>query len=301
MGFSRERERAIQGMQIRSDHATAASRGGPRWTSEEQHIVVATAAHETGIPHATDRSTNVMFRTSNSFREVGRQVAESLTLNRTHSIALGLVCDQLDLVRRDESRTPQLCLFVEGEGGTRKSRVIAAVAELFARTAQNHRLLLTATVGHGGREYRRHHHPFRLQVFRGHVHEIRLRREPGRLHVVRLSSSAHRRQDEDGLAGEVCTDHGRGQHAGCADDYAVNEQLYRLGSPIKTLAASHWPSSLATSGSSVPCKKIDCPPELGWEGDQGFGLEQRRQDDMSPPLWRKFTAVVMLNEQVRGY
>lgn len=50
-------------------------------------------------------------------------------------------------MRRDEQGTSQLCQFVVGEGGTGKSRVIGAVAELFASRGVSHRLLLTATSG----------------------------------------------------------------------------------------------------------------------------------------------------------
>ncbi|KAF9774783.1 hypothetical protein IL306_007181, partial [Fusarium sp. DS 682] len=88
-----------------------------------------------------------MFGLSTSFCEVGRQVAKSLTLNRRQSIAFWLICRQLDQVRRDEHCTSQLCLFIGGEGSTSKSRVITAIAELFARRSQSHRLLVTATSG----------------------------------------------------------------------------------------------------------------------------------------------------------
>ncbi|KAL6409102.1 hypothetical protein AUP68_05472 [Ilyonectria robusta] len=43
-------------------------------------------------------------------------------------------------------RHPKLCQFI-GEEGTKKTRVIAAVTELFARAAQSHYLLVTATSG----------------------------------------------------------------------------------------------------------------------------------------------------------
>ncbi|KAJ3497645.1 hypothetical protein NLG97_g1743 [Lecanicillium saksenae] len=38
---------------------------------------------------------------------------------------------------------------------------------------------------------------------------------------------------------------------------------------------------------------------IPWDEDHAFGLEQRRQHDMAHALWKKFTTVVMLNEQVR--
>ncbi|KAF1807884.1 hypothetical protein P152DRAFT_366258, partial [Eremomyces bilateralis CBS 781.70] len=69
------------------------------------------------------------------------------TLNRKQSIVFRLICRQLDRVHRDESGVPQLCQFIGGEGGTGKSRIIGAVAALFARKGIPHRLLVTATSG----------------------------------------------------------------------------------------------------------------------------------------------------------
>ncbi|KAF4462717.1 ATP-dependent DNA helicase PIF1, partial [Fusarium albosuccineum] len=132
--LSREREKAIQGMQSGSNgrgrEDGSAAEGDCTWPSRD-----------------VEPSTGIRFGPSTSFCEVGRRVADSLTLNRRQSLALWLICRRLDQVRQDESGTAQLCLFVGGEGGTGKSRVIAAVAELFACTAQSHRLLVTATSG----------------------------------------------------------------------------------------------------------------------------------------------------------
>ncbi|CAH0017208.1 unnamed protein product [Clonostachys rhizophaga] len=120
-GLSREREKAIQGMQSRSN-----SRGREDGSTAEGDC--------TWPSRDAEPSTRIGFGPSTSFCEVGRLVADSLTLNRRQSLALWLICHQLDQVRRDESGTAQLCLFVGGEGGTGKSSVIAAVAELFACT-----------------------------------------------------------------------------------------------------------------------------------------------------------------------
>ncbi|KAM6514317.1 hypothetical protein FALCPG4_015467 [Fusarium falciforme] len=121
-GLSREREKAIQGMQSgsngRSREDGSTVEGDCTWPSRD-----------------AEPSTRIRFGPSTSFCEVGRLVADSLTLNRRQSLALWLICRRLDQVRRDESGTAQLCLFVGGEGGTGKSRVIMAVAELFACTA----------------------------------------------------------------------------------------------------------------------------------------------------------------------
>ncbi|RKK69475.1 hypothetical protein BFJ71_g17729, partial [Fusarium oxysporum] len=131
ISLSRDREKAFQGMQscpgatIPIDRATA--RGGPE-DLEQQNGQAATA----DWMEDTNPSTSTMFGLFTSFCEVRRQVAKSLTPNRRQSIAFWLICRQLDQVRRDEHCTAQLCLFIGGNGGTGKSRVIAAIAELFA-------------------------------------------------------------------------------------------------------------------------------------------------------------------------
>ncbi|KAH8745553.1 hypothetical protein F5883DRAFT_385084, partial [Diaporthe sp. PMI_573] len=107
-GLSREREKAIHGMQSgphgrgREDGSTA--EGDCTWPSRD-----------------AEPSTRIGFGPSTSFCEVGRPVADSLTLNQRQSLALWLICHQLDQVRREESGTAQLYLFVGGEGGTGKS------------------------------------------------------------------------------------------------------------------------------------------------------------------------------------
>jgi ATP-dependent DNA helicase PIF1 len=131
ISLSRDREKAFQGMQswpgatMPIDRATA--RGGSEGL-EQQNGQAATA----DWMEDTNPSTSIMFDLFTSFCEVRRQVAKSLTPNRRQSIAFWLICRQLDQVRRDEHCTAQLCLFTGGNEGTGKSRVIAAIAELFA-------------------------------------------------------------------------------------------------------------------------------------------------------------------------
>lgn len=106
-----------------------------------------TAAESDTLAGGAGPSTSIRFGPATSFLEAGRQLAASFTLNRRQSIALRLICRQLDRVRRHERGTPQLCQFVGGEGGTGKSRVIQAIATLFASKGMSHRLLVTATSG----------------------------------------------------------------------------------------------------------------------------------------------------------
>ena len=112
----------------------------------EQNVDVTVKDLET-VMLAIEPSMSIQLGISTLFSEAGRQLADTFTLNRRQSIALRLICRQLDRVRRDERGTPQLCQFIGGEGGTGKSRIIEAVVELFASKGVSHRLLVTATLG----------------------------------------------------------------------------------------------------------------------------------------------------------
>jgi hypothetical protein len=83
-------------------------------------------------------SASVWLGSSTSFLEVGRQVAQSLTLNYRQAVALRVLCRHLDWLHSGERSTPQLCQFVGGEGGTGKSRVIEAIIALFASKGMLH-------------------------------------------------------------------------------------------------------------------------------------------------------------------
>ncbi|KAG5778224.1 hypothetical protein H9Q73_008110 [Fusarium xylarioides] len=148
-GLSREREKMIQGLQNQLGGTAAADGVAAHSGSDRpgQQDDPTTHADQRGPSRDTGPSTGVMFGSSTSFCETGRQVAESFTLNQRQSIALQLICRQLDRMRRDDNELPQLCQFIGGEGGTGKSRIIAAIAELFVHTGQSHRLLLTAMSG----------------------------------------------------------------------------------------------------------------------------------------------------------
>jgi hypothetical protein len=147
---SREREKNIQGMQSQTNgyetvHGEAGY-GDANGFGEQD--VGLTAAESWMSDQGPGPSTSIQFGPSTSFSEAGRWLAESFTLNRRQSTALRLVCRQLDRVRHDEEGgIPQLYQFIGGEGGTGKSRIIAAIAELFGRMRQSHRLLVTATSG----------------------------------------------------------------------------------------------------------------------------------------------------------
>ncbi|KAH7184332.1 hypothetical protein DER44DRAFT_834834 [Fusarium oxysporum] len=268
ISLSRDREKAFQGMQswpgatIPIDRATA--RGGSE-DLEQQNGQAATA----DWMEDTNPSTSIMFGLFTSFCEVRRQVAKSLTPNRRQSIAFWLICRQLDQVRRDEHCTAQLCLFIGGNGGTGKSRVIAAIAELFA-------------VGHS-----------------------RIACSDTSTRTGAPSSSAGRRIDGQAkmdwqekyalIIDEVGM-------LGARMLYAVNVQLRRLrestqdfGDIPVIIFCGDFHQFRPVQEWSILLPSSSFPRGQG----HGFGLEQQRQHDVAYVLWRKFTVVVP-KEKVRA-
>ncbi|KAF5252653.1 hypothetical protein FOXYS1_14622 [Fusarium oxysporum] len=262
ISLSREREKAFQGMQswpgatIPIDRATAR---GESEDLEQQNGQAATADRM----EDTDPSTSIMFGLFTSFCE---------------SIAFWLICRQLDQVRRDEHCTAQLCLFIRGNGGTSKSRVIAAIAELFAR-----RQTLIESPS------------FQLAV----SSETRVREQAA------SSSSAGLRID-----GQAKMDW-QEKYALIIDEvsmlgarmlYAVNVQLRRLrestedfGDIPVIIFCGDFHQFRPVQEWSIRLPSSSFPRGQG----HGFGLEQQRQHDVAYALWRKFT-VVVLKEKVRA-
>ncbi|KAF6782568.1 DNA repair and recombination protein, partial [Colletotrichum musicola] len=130
--LSREREQHIRGIQQR------------RPTGDDNNIIT---KEPRLLPMSTSPGMEVDVGHRPSFREAGVNVAASLSLNERQSLALQMVCRKLDEVREDEVNTEQLLLFIGGEGGTGKSRVIEALAAVFNELDESHRLLVTATSG----------------------------------------------------------------------------------------------------------------------------------------------------------
>lgn len=293
--LSREREKAIQGIQQQFGNATD---GGE--SRAQDHAADADRPCRSRV---ADPSATVMFGPSTSFWATGRQVAESLTLNRRQTIALRLICHQLDQRRSDESATPQICLFIGGEGGTGKSRVIAAIAEIFARRAQSHRLLVTATSGTAAANI----NGITIHSACKFTKDKITRAGRGRnVDGFASSSSAAVRidgqtrmdwQDKDVLTIDEIS------MLGVRTLCAVNEQLCRLresaldfgGIPVVVFCGDfHQFRPVQERSMLLPSSSIP------WDEDHAFGIEQRRQHDMAHALWKKFTTVVMLNEQVRA-
>ena len=85
---------------------------------------------------------------SDSFLRVGQAIGEQRTLNRMQKVALGLVCEALDIVT-DETAGPdhQHLQYIGGGGGTGKSWLIAAIKDVFAAKGASNQIVITATSG----------------------------------------------------------------------------------------------------------------------------------------------------------
>ncbi|KAL8284675.1 hypothetical protein RB600_009209 [Gaeumannomyces tritici] len=295
----------IQGMQTESAdnrEGRDAAAGGILNGSGEQDVYL-TVAFPESRDWGSGPSTTIRFGSCTSFLEAGRQLGEAFTLNRRQSIAFRFICRQLDQVRRDKCGTPQLCQFIGGEGGTGKSRIIAAVTELFARMGQPHRLLVTATFGtaaaningitiHSACKFSKDTIPrggrygdvdgfvvpssagFRINV------QIKMDWQEKYLLIV----------DEVSMLGARTL-------------YAVNEQLCRLrdslrdfgGIPIVLFCGDfHQFRPVQERSILLPSRAF------AWDENGSFTTEQRCQHDRAHALWKKFTTVIMLNEQVRA-
>ncbi|KAJ3530216.1 hypothetical protein NM208_g9424 [Fusarium decemcellulare] len=300
---SREKERMIQGMQSQLDDGTT-SRGSAVYSvlsgyGEDDVHLTATDLEMSGV----GPTARIQFGPSTSFSEAGRLLAQTFTLNREQSIALRLLCRQLDRLSHDESETPQLFQYVGGEGGTGKSRVIATVAELFAAKGISHRLLVTATSGTAAANI----NGITIHSACGFSKDAGPRRGRGAdINDFAAQDSSSLRVDGRSTAewrekwlliiDEVSM-------LGARTLYLVNEQLRKLrgcaqdfgGIPIVLFSGDFHQfrpvqeRSILLPSSSIP-----------WDDEKSFKAEQRFQHDRAHALWNKFTTVVILHEQVRA-
>ncbi|TVY62373.1 Ankyrin repeat domain-containing protein 50 [Fusarium oxysporum f. sp. cubense] len=204
-----------------------------------------------------------MFGLFTSFCEVRRQVAKSLTLNRRQSIAFWLICRQLDQVRRDEHCTAQLCLFIGGNGGTGKSRVIAAIAaiaELFALAISP---------------------------------ETRVREQAAPSSSAGLRIDGQAKMDWQEKYALIIDEVGM---LGARMLYAVNVQLRRLRESTEDFGDIPVIIFFGDCHQFRPVQEwsILLPSSSFPRGQgHGFGLEQQRQHDVAYALWRMITVVVL--------
>jgi hypothetical protein len=303
---SKERVKMIQGIQnMASAHGTdrsAAARGVLTGFGEED--IQMTMADSEEMAGDADPSVQVHFGPSTSFLEAGKDLVTRLTLNKRQAIAFLIICRQLDMIHRGEKGdADQLCQFVGGEGGTGKSRVIEALVELFTKKGVSNRLLITATSGTAAARI----NGITIHSACGFTKDQGAGANPAKdLDGVRLPKQAGRFihgqsrmdwQEKDLLVIDEVS------MLGARTLHAVNEQLCRLrgsqqdfgGIPIVLFCGDFHQFR------PVQDRPIVLPSAaVSWDVDNSFKAEQRHQHDKAHALWKKFTTVVMLNEQVRA-
>ncbi|KJZ69967.1 hypothetical protein HIM_10638 [Hirsutella minnesotensis 3608] len=303
---SREREKMIQGIQSVATAPVGDRRATVRsvLTGFGEDDIAMTAADVEETVAEASAGMEMLFGASTSFLEAGKDLAARFTLNRKQAMAFLIICRQLDLIRRsDGGNAGQLCQFVGGEGGTGKSRVIEALVELFASKDQSNRLLITATSGTAA----------------ARINGITIHSACG--FSKDLASAANTAKDVDGVRLPNQSErfvHGQSRMdwqekemlvidevsmLGARTLHAVNEQLCRLrgsrqdfgGIPVVLFCGDfHQFRPVQERSILLPSTAVS------WDVDNSFKAEQRRQHDKAHALWKKFTTVVMLDEQVRA-
>ncbi|KAM5349348.1 hypothetical protein ACJ41O_005853 [Fusarium nematophilum] len=307
---SRETEKMIQGVQCVSNWNAASGDAAVDSVISgfgEQEVQLTAREPEEERPSVLPTA-EVRFGPPTTFLAAGRQLAERFTLNRKQSVAFLLICRQLDLIQRGEGATgpavPQLCQFVGGEGGTGKSRVIEVLVELFTIMGISNRLLVTATSGTAAARI----NGITIHSacnFSKDTSRISSGRDKG---VGGIDSSNSSNCYVNGpsrmnwqekyllIVDEISM-------LGARTLYMVNEQLCRLrgsaqdfgGIPVVLFCGDfHQFRPVQERSILLPSAAV------AWEHDNSFKVEQRRQHDKAHALWKRFTTVIMLDEQVRA-
>ncbi|EFY94377.2 ATP-dependent DNA helicase PIF1 [Metarhizium robertsii ARSEF 23] len=293
---SREKEKMIQGIQ------SAAVQGELMGIGEDDIQMTGTDFEQTAAEASTGMQ--IRFGASTSFLEAGKTLVARLTLNKRQAIALLIICRQLDLIRCSEKdKTGQLCQFIGGEGGTGKSRVIQALVELFKSKEQPNRVLITATSGTAAARI----DGITIHSACGFSKDVATAAHMAKnVDGVRLPKQAERFvdgqsrmdwQDKDVLVIDEVS------MLGARTLHAVNEKLCKLrgsqqdfgGIPIVLFCGDFLQFR------PVQERSILLPSTaVSWDVDNSFKAEQRHQHDKAHALWKKFTTVIMLDEQVRA-
>ncbi|KAM4058160.1 PIF1-like helicase [Hirsutella rhossiliensis] len=303
---SRERVKMIQGIQSMAPaHGTdrgAAERSVLTGFGEEDVQMTRAEAEETA--GNAGAGMEVRLGPSTSFLEAGKGLTTRLTLNKKQAIAFSILCRHLDSMRQgDGGDVSQLCQFVGGEGGTGKSRVIGALVGLFAAKGISSRLLITATSGtaaarvngitiHSACGFTKDQGPGANTA--RDVDGVRLPRQ-----AERFVNGQSRMdwQDKDVLVIDEVS------MLGARTLHAVNERLCQLrgskrdfgGIPIVLFCGDfHQFRPVQERSILLPSAAVS------WDEDNSFSAEQRHQHDKAHALWKGFTTVVILDEQMRA-
>ncbi|KID83958.1 arrestin domain-containing protein [Metarhizium guizhouense ARSEF 977] len=299
---SKEVERLIQGIQTQSRMVDAES--CPSAPARHNCNDLDGDVQTTGQPSA-DPSVSLQWGTPSSFLAEGERLCVDFTLNSRQRVALLLICRHLDRIREAEreSDVDQLCQFIGGEGGTGKSRIIKAIIELFARKGMQRRVLVTATSGTAAARVDgiTIHSACNFSAEQRSASTLSKRLDgvqapgPG----LRFVSGQSRMVWQDKhllIVDEVSM-------LGARTLFGVNEQLQSLrgsprdfgGIPIIVFCGDFHQFRPVQERSILLSSTM-----FSWDQDATFRLEQRHQHDAAHRLWKKFSTVVMLNEQVRA-
>jgi hypothetical protein len=303
---SKERVKMIQGIQN-----TAAAHGTDRRAAArsvltgfgDEDIQMTAADLEETVGDA-EPSVEVRLGPSTTFLETGKELVARLTLNQKQAIAFLILCRQLDLVHRGEKGDlGQLCQFVGGEGGTGKSRIIKALVDLFASKGLSNRLLITATSGTAAARINgiTIHSACGFSKDQGTgtntAKDLDGARMPKRADRFVHGQSRMDWQEKDVLVIDEVS------MLGARTLHAVNEQLCKLrgsqkdfgGIPI-VLFCGDFHQFRPVQERSILLSSA----AVSWDVDNSFKAEQRHRHDKAHALWKKFTTVVMLDEQMRA-
>src|SRR6185312_11747915 len=240
------------------------------------------------------------------FMQTGLRLAIELTLNKKQRVAFLLICRQLDQIWPGESgaqKGQQHSQFIGGEGGTGKSRVIEALVALFRERGMLSKILVTATSGTAAARIGGITIHSACNVTIDPKSRIGMPREIDGVRMAnaneRFVSGSARMTWQDKvllIVDEISM-------LGARTLFAVNEQLCRLrgsrvdfgGVPIVLFCGDfHQFRPVQERSILLPSEKIT------WDYDPSFKIEQRHQHDVAHRLWKQFSTVIMLDEQVRA-
>ncbi|KAM4067070.1 PIF1-like helicase [Hirsutella rhossiliensis] len=267
--------KAIKSQQ-RSPRSVA--KGDDRFREDEVEMTMADS-DETAIDAGAGM--DVQFGPSTSFLAAGKVLATRLTLNKRQSIAFLIICRQLDLMQQTDGAMPASC----------------AIKEPFESSADH------GDVGDCRGADQRHHDPPACGFTKDQGAGARTW---SKTLTVRLPKQAERFihgqsrmdwQEKDVLVIDEVS------MLGARTLHAVNERLRRLrgsrqdfgGIPIVLFCGDFQQFR------PVQERSIVLPSAaISWDVDNSFKAEQRHQHDKAHALWKRFTTVVMLDEQMRA-
>ena len=259
---------------------------------------------------------------SSSFVALGRDIATQLTLNREQEVMFFLVCERLDRAVRDPDGAPQLLAYLGGAGGTGKSQVIRAIRDVFARKEMGRRLAVCATSGAAAAELdgQTLHSAVRLTiagrdtdgglstVSQNEENPIRaINADERELYLEKLMFVV---DEVSMLAGAdlLEMDKNLKEFRGCDDDFGGVPVIlfagdFRQFPPVRSasiLLAGPSRKRTAPGASEGPSQSEGSGEASTTTTPKGVGKLGSATAQRANLLWRKFTTVVNLTQQIRA-